>query len=399
MATLEGFTDFFHTLGVTARFFDLGRRIQPISSALFTQCDRNTLPYPTPYLGHAHVGMVFWESRAAGDNDDLPQSREDNTQPDQHMNPMLWSLRFPLDEQGFLCTQARQQFMQQILVAMGKNVSAAQSGKALQSVLDNNPFAVKLAEDRQAAYFAKVSQALDRPASAHLQTVVDYLQQVASGACSNHDASSNQKPNVTEPQPLIDWNTLSLQGMAELTCRHQTFEEDLIQAVPHLPQPVFSSLCHLLEHEAISQSLSEAIIRSAMAKQTAPNPALSPNPWLPAAIRALSFSPAMDTRQQFIQEWLHAMNNPSQSADIESVIAIASRCPQDLTNASLARDYLEVLSSFGVTTFTKVTTDLLRLSEIRPHLLRAFRHPQRSELLAQCIGALYQSFQNSPVTH
>lgn len=376
MATLEGFYDFFNALGVTARFFDLGRRIQPISSQQFRRCDQYQSPYPSPYLGHACLGIVFWEA----------ETDEDHLQalPSKTVNPMLWSLKFPLDEQGFFCPQARQQFLQQILVSMGNNVSAAQSGKALQSVLDNNPFAMKLTDDRQAAYFAKVSLALGRAPSEQFRHVSHYLEQLPSN-------------------PKQEWASLSLQGLAELACRHADVEEHLIQALPHLPQPVFSSLCHLLEHEKISHHLCKAIIDTANqhVKTTASSEL---NPWQPAAIRAISFSDHSSTRQGFLQSLLSPILQEKQTADIESIIAMASRCPQDLTNPSLTSQYLEVLAHFGEETFMTVASDLLRIAEVRPHLLASFRNADRSDSLSACIGALYQSFQqhasqHQPVTH
>ncbi len=73
---------------------------------------------------------------------------------------------------------------------------------------------------------------------------------------------------------------------------------------------------------------------------------------------------------------------------VEVLAAIGTRCSNGLTDAQLCLDFLEALCQQGQHSFTQILADLLYCAPIRPHILGAFRNPQRSEKLAEAIGAL-----------
>ena len=254
MNKVEGITGFFQYLGAKARYFDLGRRIQPLSQKEFEQADLLASPYPHPYLRHAWLGVVFWSE-------------------DKIDSPMVWSLKLPLDEQGYLVPGDRDRFLQQLLLTLGSNIQAAQAGKELNAVLDNNPYAFTLPEDRQAAFHAKISAALKRPASRFHQATVNYLE--------------NPSPD--------GWQNLGIQGLADVTARWQDHRPLLLKALPVLPAPAFVGVAQLLEHEAIDAKLTETLINRLHKEleQEVANDSL-----VAAAIRGMSHSQAQGLRVQ-----------------------------------------------------------------------------------------------------
>lgn len=347
MAAVEGISGFFNYLGAKARYFDLGRRIQPITRDAFERADRLESPYPFPYLRAAWLGVVFWT--------------EENKQ-----SPMVWSLKLPLDERNQLEPGDRDRFLQQLLLSLGSNIQAAQAGKQLSAVLDNNPYAFKLPEDRQAAFHAKVSAVLKRPASRFQAATLEYLQ------------------NPTQD----GWQNLGIQGLADVAARWQVHEKLLLNSLPQLPPPAFIGLAQLLEHEAVTAKLAQALINRLIDEvaQPSPNQAL-----VAAAIRGLSFSQATGLRQQALIKALALL----QEANVEVVAAVASRCPEDLANAELGMQFLELLASLGHENFIRVLTDLLALPELRPNLLEALRQPNRSATLAGAIGEFFSQLQQA----
>ncbi|BFM06446.1 DUF3549 family protein [Halioxenophilus aromaticivorans] len=345
MANVEGITGFFEYLGAEARYFDLGRRIQKLSKEAFTKADQLATPYPHAYLGHAWLGVVFW------------------TQANK-ASPMVWSLKLPLDEMGFLAPGERDQFLQQLLLSIGSNIQAAQSGQQLSAVLDNNPYAFSLPQDRQAAFHAKVSAILIRPPSQFFQAAHDYL------------ASPNDEA----------WQNLGIQGLADVTARWQDYQTLLKQGLKQAPAPAFIGFAQLLEHEAINASLCQTLIDRLHCELQTDQPNSNV---IAAAIRGMSHSQATGLRRQALIKSMALMAEP----DVEVVAAIASRCSADLADTELGLQFLELLAKLGHDNFIQVVADLMALPELKPSLMQALRHPQRSATLMAAIGALFERVQ------
>ncbi len=346
MASVEGITGFFDYLGAQARYFDLGRRIQKLSKEAFTRADRLSAPYPHAYLGHAWLGVVFWTEGNQG-------------------SPMVWSLKLPLDELGHISPGERDQFLQQLLLSIGSNIQAAQDGQQLNAVLDNNPYAFTLPQDRQAAFHAKVSATLIRPPSAFFQPAMDYL----------------QAPDDT------GWQQLGIQGLADVTARWQDHQSALRQGLKIAPAPAFIGFAQLLEHEAINAKLCQTLIDRLYRELQEPQPNQS---LVAAAIRGMSHSEAKGLRRQALTKAMATMPD----ADVEVVAAIASRCCADLEDTELGLQFLELLAKLGHDNFIQVIADLMALPELKASIMQALRHPNRSETLMAAIGALFQRIGN-----
>ncbi|MEC8428841.1 MAG: DUF3549 family protein, partial [Pseudomonadota bacterium] len=93
-------------MNVELQVFDLGRQVQAISRTTFQQFETQDIAYPSPHMGHAWLGIVFW----------VPEAPE---------QPVLWFVKLPLDEQGKLAQAERDRFLQQLLTGAGKNLQAA----------------------------------------------------------------------------------------------------------------------------------------------------------------------------------------------------------------------------------------------------------------------------------
>lgn len=324
-----------NTMGVHSRVFDLGRHITELPSKHFQSFEAGTTPYPAPYLHHAWIGLLFWE-------------------PDSPQAPLLWFLKFPLDEQGKLQLAERDLFLKQLLTAVGTNIEAVKEGKQLQAVLEGNPFVFTPTPERQACLHAKIKLLLQQAPSNHYEKAVDYL----SG-------------------DLNQWQELGIQGLADLSIRWQEHQDTLVSAVPNMPAEPLKSLCLCLENESINGKVSKALVQRLNTE--------SGNSELCAGlIRALSRSQAADLRHKQLLQLL----TEQPPLDVEVLAAIATRCHLDLCEANLCQAFLQKLAEQPQETFNRVMLDLLFLPLLRPHLLAVFRSPERNQALASAIGGL-----------
>ncbi len=326
-------------MGVVTRVFDLGRHIQELNVDTFASFEQQAIPYPAPYLHHAWIGLLFWD-------------------PDTPEIPLLWFVKLPLDEQGKLVPSERDQFLQQLLVALGSNIEASKQGKQLAAVLEGNPYVFKPSPERQAAMHAKANLLLNNPPSSFYPAARDYLQ-----------------------SDLQQWQHLGLQGLADLCVRWSEHQTALIHAIATLPAEPLTTLCYCLENEVINGALGKALSQRVVAELETTD---LNEPLLAALIRGVSQCRALELRNKLLSRVLTSEANQT----IEVLAAIGTRCSNGLTDPQLCLDFLEALCQQGQHSFNQILADLLYCAPIRPHILGAFRSPHRSEKLAQAIGAL-----------
>lgn len=326
-------------MGVTTRVFDLGRHVREIGADTFAQFEQQAIAYPAPYLHHAWIGLLFWD-------------------PDTPEIPLLWFIKLPLDEQARLIPSQRDQFLKQLMVALGSNIEAAKQGKQLAAVLEGNPYVFTPTPERQAVMHAKAKQLLKLPASDHYLPATDYL-----------------------TSDLGQWQHLGLQGIADLAVRWPQHQAELALAIPKMPAEPLIHLGLCLENEAINGAISKSIQQRVEQEliETSLNSGL-----IAALIRGVSQSQAMELRHRLLAKILES----SASDSVEIIAAIGTRCGTDLAVPELCLSFLEALCQHDQQSFNRVMADLLFCAPIRPHILAAFRNPQRSERLAAAIGAL-----------
>lgn len=338
-------------MGVITRVFDLGRHIQEISTTTFARFEAQEIPYPAPYLHHAWLGLLFWD----------PETPE---------IPLLWFIKLPLDEQGKLVLAERDLFLQQLLVALGANIAASKQGEQLAAVLEGNPYVFTPSPERQAAIHARVNKLLGKMPSDFYAPACAYLK-----------------------SDLSQWQSLGLQGLADIAVRWPEHQAELLRIIPALPAPALIGLCQCLENESINGALGKSLHTRLMAEIGAVGEEQNIG-LIAALIRGLSQCQALELRQKTLLQVLHS----SAGQQIEVLAAIGTRCSMDLCNVTLALPFLEALCQQGQLVFNRVLADLLFCAPLRPHLLEAFRQPQRSELLATTIGGLLHPQSAQPGT-
>lgn len=335
-------TDLIATAQFNVRWFDVGRRVQPISKKSAEAFESGAAPWPHPYLRQAWCGLLLWPADEGVDGD-----------------PVVWFLQLPLDEQGKLLLPIRDRFLKQLHQALYPEGNGGQDpGKYLQQALEDSGLVFTPPAEKRAVFHAKAAQLLKRPPSDHYPAAKAYAKDPAS----------------------FPWDQLALQGMADLAVRWED-ERDMLAANLHrFATPALIPLCQCLESEAIDHHLAEPLIRRAEKALAQEEPDLN---LITAVIRGLSHSIATGMRQQFL---LKVMQGTAGTQG-EILAAIGSRCSDDLHVPELAQLWLENLSaSQPQQTFNLLLTDLLFLPQLRNILLGVLRNPERKESVARAFG-------------
>lgn len=323
------------------RWFDLGRRVRPVSRADAEAFEAGVAPWPFPYLRHAWTGLLLW--------------------PREGGEPVVWFLRLPLDEQGKLQLPVRDGFLRRLNLALKTSGEAQEKqapAEALDAALQASGLLFEPAPERQASFHARSSLLLKRPTSEHFAKTLAYF----------------------EAPERVAWDQLALQGIADLAARWEEHRELLERRIPELAGPVFITLCQCLESEAIDHRIAGVIAdrgRQVMASEDGNRAEIA------AAVRGLSHSVARGLRQDFLQDLLTS----KAASDGEILAAIGSRCADDLESSELTALWLKALSSTqSQNTFNLLLSDLMYLPAVRSAILDAVRDPERPESVATAFG-------------
>lgn len=355
MSQFNSISDLLHESGAQFRIFDMGRRISKISSGQFEKLEQGMIPYPLPYLHHAWLALMLWNNK------------------DKQQN-VVWFLKFPLDEQGFLVQAVRDDFLNRLM----QNISQMLQKENLDQnndALKDNPFSFTPDQEKMAMFHAQSATIIQQPASQFYTGTKAYF----SGDLG-----------------WENWSTLGYQGIADLAAR---LDEDnnnayLLNAIPHLPAEPLRALCTCLEHVEPDHRIAKALLRR-LQEQLQTDPDETGNTNLVAALlRGLSNIHNEELKKATIHETLAS----SYAAKAEVMAAIATRCNQSLQYPDLLSLYLEKLavSEAGQNGFSRILADLMFIPVMRILILQAFRNPQRSEELSAAIGLMFgTSFEHS----
>ncbi len=336
------------------RVYDLGRKLTLLPNSLFQRIEAQKELYPYPFQQKAWLGLLFW-------------SEADNTE------ATIWFLQFPIDELGYLKQASRDTFLQELLMHVGTNLQAQQSGSKMQDSLKESAFAFKPRQDRLAIFHAFATLELKQQASKYYQPVRIYLQ-----GKTGYD----------------QWKSLGLQGIADIIARlHLDNNEHLlITALPHLPMTPLISFAENLEHNSIGVELSFTLhqcLQQALEEEN------SNSQLIAALIRAISSSPDKNVRQQIILQLLQT----NSAKEIEVIAAIASRAWQDITTQKLLPFFMQALSYQHQDAFNIILIDLMGIPKMREPILKSLRDPERSALLSKRIGGFLGGFAKKKTTH
>ncbi|OOZ35653.1 DUF3549 family protein [Solemya velesiana gill symbiont] len=344
-------TEFLEATGARLRIFDMGRRITKITRDQFLQFEKNELPYPYPMQQQGWFALLFQDDK-------------------REIEPFIWFLRFPLDEQGKLLQAARDDFMHRLVERVSENLQATESSEKLDAVLKDNPYTFKPRDDRMAVFHAQATRPLKQPPSQYFEHAKQYF----SGELG-----------------LDQWSFVGYQGIAEIASLQadKEIEQMLVTTIPELPDRPLEALCHCLENEPLTMAVTRAVWERMKRLLSEPDP----NVMLVAAcIRAVSCSQSHNLKQELIST---ALAHDS-ATKVELLAAISGRAWEILQDETIRRQYLERLAenNEGQEFFNQCLSDLLFLPGMRAPLLGALRDPERSERLSQAIGALFQRIQN-----
>ena len=337
MATITGITDFLNQAGTQFNVFDMGRRIQALSADAFLAFEQGEQPYPYPLQQHAWLGIMVWGNKA----DDL----------------VVWFLKFPLDATGRLSPGVRDDFIYQLTQKDDKS-----------SEDDTTPYGFKPKQEHMACFHSKAAKALGQPASRFYAHAQDYF----SGKTG-----------------FDQWAFVGFQGIADIACRLD--EENNItlisQALPQLPPQPFEALCQCLEHEIISEELTQVLGQCLKTELSYDEPNAN---FISLLLRALSGSTNQSLAEQEVLSVLHS----PQGAHPEVLASISGRCWLCLKQPDVIQAFIEDLSlcEEGQDFFNLVIVDLINIPGMQDSIHQAIRNENRSETLSKAIGELLKQF-------
>ncbi len=346
--------DTLEKLHIHVRYFDMGRRISELSPAMLDNVEQMNTPYPLPYQRSMWLGLLL----------------QDRQEGKKSSPPLVWFLQFPLDEQGLLIPDVRDEFLQHLGRRLEKNLKAAKQGGKLEHILEGSPQVFTPTQEAKSIFHAKANLRSDQAASQFYLPVKSYLKEMAKD----------------KPATDVDWQSLGLQGFADFTARlhKKTYQPLLSKALPRLPPEPLHAICCCMEHSIIEQQLSTVVIKLIDTLIHSDTPDM---PTLAALLRAISNSKAKKLRQQLI---LRLLNSPINN-DSDLLIAIALRCWEDLQQPELTRLYLECLAknNQGQILFEKLFKDLIFIPDLRVFILAAIRDPDCSTTLRDALEQLF----------
>lgn len=358
---MQSISDFLQASGFSYQIYDLGRRVQPIPQTVFADIEQQTVAYPYPLQQAAWLGVIFY--------------RDDTAQDETQQEPVIWFLKFPLDEMGLLKIEARDGFLQQLLKHLGENIKALHDGEQLTDALQESPFAFKPKQERLAMFHALVTQTLGLPPSQYYSHVQDYLR----GQLG-----------------FEQWAFLGLQGIADLVARlaandessQQSNQRLLSQAIAQLPDTPLIMFAQLLENVVIDEILSEALqqrLHQALAQQE--NLGL-----IVALLQGLSNANQATLRYAVWRQLLSS----AYAKQIDVLVVLSGRAWRDLLHDDLLAHYLEQAAQGEQAHFNALLLDLMALPDMRPAILTLMEQGQCSLPLTVRFRHFKQGLLNKP---
>ncbi|GAA6206211.1 DUF3549 family protein [Thalassotalea sp. SU-HH00458] len=338
MTTIASISELLTLSNCQFRVYDLGRKIDKLSKETFNKVELNQLPYPTPFQGHAHLAITFWQKQS-------PQ-------------PFLWFVKLPLDERGLLNQGARNHFVAIIAEALGADLSVDPTEKQ-EELLKSNPYIFTPSQYKLAMLNSLISFDLKSPPSQHYQSFQRYLT----------DKNWQQ------------WQTIGVQGITDFVARIGDKEHDelIANSLADLPFEVLSPLCGALENKTLSLCIIESLLH--LLSKT-PSDNLDKQQML---LRSLASS----TEHTLVDNYFLNLLNKEQ-LDTDLLICISGRCWTTLNNDKRIMLFLEHLAAKqDFELFTAIFKDLVAIPTIRPILFQCMRSTERSETLSVAIGQLF----------
>ncbi len=331
--------------------FDLGRGIRPLNNQTFFDWENQQAPCAYPRQGHAWFCIVFW-------NEHLSEDR------------YIWFVKLPLDENGLLIQAARDQFLEIIVTALGKELEHRQNK---QAQLPENPYVFVPSQQQLADCNAHIRRAL----SLKRRDI--------------HRASAYLKAPTIQTNDQA-WQALSLQDIADFIVYPDSNEQASVQAciaanLTCYPAPVQNALFASLESVSIEPALLQTLIAFHQAH-------VNSNATLAAlCLRAMSYQPKSDAAQYLTQ-----LIEGEQPLDIETSVVIVGRYWFLLKQEDLLLRFLNKVALLDerFELFTALYTDLVKIPDTRAAVLSVIRSPKRTDIVSAAIGQLFGQQTSTP---
>jgi hypothetical protein len=347
MSNISSISELLTLSGSQYRVFDIGRKIDKLSKETFTKVEANQIPYPFPSQGHAFLAITFWQK--------------------QNSQPYLWFVKFPLDERGLLNLVARDHFIAIIIEALGAELDTTPNEKQ-DELLKSNPYHFTPPQYKL-AYLNSLISVEKNNNSQYFEGALNYL-----------SGKNNWQ----------DWQNVGVQGLNDFVVRlsEKSTQKTLLNALPHLPQPVLHPLCSALENVKLPVDVIDALIakfeHNVICKDSSKTAELS------FLLRSLSSSCEHPHVVKFIDSLI---NQPSSDAlfSEEIAIVIAGRCWQVFSNEQQTMTFFEsLIAQQEIEVFQAIFKDLVAIPSLRPLIFKCMRSPNRSDELSKAIGMLFQ---------
>lgn len=338
--------EFLETTGADVTVYDIGRRLSRISRDDFIKIENQQIPYPYPLQQQAWFGLSILDRAISAE-------------------PVIWFLRFPLEETGKLQLAGRDYFIHRLFEAAAAKQSKDDTQLSADALKDN-PHVFKPRDDKMAVFHARLSKQLKQPASRFYQHTLEYL----SGS-----------------QGWEQWSFVGFQGIADVVERLSESNNNklLLDAIAHLPAQPLEAFCQCLENIRLDAKLTQAMQIRLDSELSATKPDASVAAHL---LRAVSQS-VSETRKTAMFE---ALLNSSLANDETVLGAVAARCWHWLEQDEKISLYLLHLSQASQEVFNSCLSDLLFMPKLRDKLLAQIRSPQRPDSLAIAFNEMLKSY-------
>ena len=333
--------------------FDLSRLVRQIPNDQFAALEAGQLPFPTPAQQHAWLGIVFWRKDAPANS-----------------SPFIWFAKFPLDERGLISHAARQHYLQIIVEALGRDITA-EVRPHQEALLKQNPYIFSPSEDKRAAFHAQVSCLLEQPPSIYFDDVQSFV-------------LGRRKP--------AEWQQLGTQGVHDMAARLQ-HQPQVSQAIytqfSQWPTGFVKALVSALEHQVLPAGLwqnLQALFAQAVSGHQAQAELsklliLLLRGFSASIVDAAARGSSLTELSRQIQRLLMAQTlDASHEEDI--LVILAARCWPLLSDEPLRRVFLERASQHG-DLFTHLFADLVTVPALRIHFLLLLREPEQASAAVQ----------------
>ena len=343
MSSLSSLSALLQESGAQFRIYDMGRQISKISVKQFALIEKGQQVYPRPYLHHAWLALLLWN-------------------PKQKAQNVVWFLKFPLDEQGYLVQAVRDDFINRLMLNINQILSSTDISEA-EDALKDNPFSFTPDQEKMAVFHALTAKETQAPQSQFYPLCQDYF---------------------SGKREWGDWQDLGLQGIAEIAVNFEENKNALHANFSHYQGAPLNALCCALEHSKIDHKLSSLIskrLNNCLSQETIDIGLCC------SLLRALHGSHDEALKQTDII----AILNSNISANAEVLTTIAVKMSDLLLQPILLQLFLEKLATgeAGQQGFSRILADLMFNEKLRMAILQEFRNPERSSELSQAIGHMF----------